>query len=968
MIVVGWDMIVAENAVSPDRTISFGPFRLFPRQRLLLEAGTPVRLGSRALDLLIVLLERPGELFSKDELISRVWPGTHVVEGNLKFQIAALRRALRDGREGRRYLATSPGQGYRFVANVTVESDAEPSPASLSLPTDKLNLPARLTPLIGRAEIVTRLESRLPAQRLITILGPGGIGKTSVAMATAERLIDAYKDGVWCVNFGQITDPALVPNALAAAVHTNISREDPLRSLVAALEAASMLLVLDNCEHVIDAVASLVAAIMGTARGVHIIATSREPIRVEGEHVYRLGPLECPPQSERLTAAEALRFPAVRLFVDRIAANDEDFELRDEDALLVGDICRTLDGVPLPIELAAARVDLLGLQGLAVRLDNLLIALTAGHRTVLPHHRTMRATLDWSYGLLSPAEQTVFSRLAIFSGGFTLAAAAAVVSDADLSEDEIVDLVLELGTKSLVSTDTSFLEPRFRLQTVTRAYAIEKAKGRGELDTLARRHATYFLTLFDAVSRADGEFDKASAALWLEVYNLRAALEWAFTPPGDTAVGIGLAAASVPLWVSTSRLGEWHAWAEKSIDSLDEAGLSGTRQEMILRATLGMSLQLVRNKASKAYAALTRALELAEEFHDADYQVRILHTFWIYHMRTDDVGAALALARRAEPIAASLGSPVALVTAESMFGISLHWAGEHESARRHLERLLQRLLTAPRRYFVHRAGFDLYAVALYVLARILWVQGYPDRAMNVLGESIEEARRLHNPQSLCSTLAFGGIGLALQTGDLDMAERWVAELVDTAQRYALKDFQAWGNAAQEVVALRRGHRNSEQLRLAIERWRAARWHILLPSSDLAEALVDAGDGAEIAAIIDEELDRAERNQVLSIVPEMLRIKGELLLLQDTPNPKLVRDCFMRAIERANAQGALSLELRSALSLALLERSQDRPLEARQLLQSVYDRFTEGFDTSDLKRAKRLLDEWNSAPRPARQRR
>jgi predicted ATPase/DNA-binding winged helix-turn-helix (wHTH) protein len=961
---------LAEEALSADRAISFGPFRLLPRQRLLLEADKPVHVGSRAVDLLIALVERPGELLSKNELIARVWPSTHVVEGNLKFQIAALRRALRDGQEGRRYLATSPGQGYRFVADITIECDAAPSIAPSSPPTNKHNLPARLTPLIGRGDLVARLESRLPAKRLITIVGPGGIGKTSVAMATAERLIGAYIDGVWSVDLARLADPALVLSAVAAAVHINLNPEGPLASLVAALSNSSMMLVLDNCEHVIDAVASLVVAITKGARGVHILATSREPLRVEGEHVSRLEPLETPPSSERLEAAEALRFPAVELFVDRMAASHEEFELRHEDASLVGEICRQLDGIPLAIELAAARVDLLGVRELSARLEEGLQVLKCGRRTVLPRHQTMRATLDWSYGLLSPPEQTILSRLAIFAGGFTLPAAAAVVGDADLGGEEVVDLVLELATKSLVASDGNFLEPRFRLLATTRAYAIEKARERGELDPLAQRHATYFLTLFDSVSHVDAEFDEASAALALEINNLRTALGWAFAPPGDLAVGIGLVAASVPLRVSTSMLGEWHVWAERAIDSLDDAGLRGTRPEMTIRATQGMSFQLVRNRAADGFEALTRALELAETLRDADYQLRILHTLWIYHMRMGEVRTAIALAHRADPIAASLRNPVASATAESMLGIALHWAGEHESARRRLECLLQELTTVPRRHFVHRAGFDLYIVARYVLAHILWVQGYLDHAMNALGESIEEARRLQNPQSLCSALAFGGCSLALQMGDLDMAERLVAELVGTAQRHALEDFHAWGKAAQEVVSLRRGHGNPgpEQLRLAIRRWRASGWHILLSSSDLAVALVEAGDRDETSAIIDEELERAEREQALSMVAELLRIRGELLLLQDRPDPELARDCFMRSIERANAQGALSWELRTALSLALLERSQGRMSEARQLLQGVYDRFTEGFETSDLKRAKRLLDEWTSAPALTPQRR
>ena len=953
----GLAMAVADQDKSAERAISFGPFRLFPRQRLLLEGGKPVHVGSRALDLLIALVERPGQLLSKGELISRAWPSTHVVETNLRFQIATLRRALRDGQEGRRYLETNTGRGYRFVADVAFETEnATARPPSAS-PTGKHNLPARLTPLIGRTDVIAKLASRLPAVRLMTIVGPGGIGKTSVAIAIAERLMSAYEDGVWIVNFEQIGDSASVQSAVAAALRMNFNPEDSVKSLGAVLGPMRMLLVFDNCAHVIDAVASVVAAIMKSAPSVHILATSLEPLAVEGEHVHHLASLESPPESERLTAFEALLFPAVQLFVSRAAAADEGFELRDDDAPLVGHICRRLDGIPLAIELAAAHVDVLGVRGIATQLEQGLQVLAGGRRTALPRHRTMRGALDWSYGLLSAIEQTILSRLAVFPGGFTLAAAA-VVSDDRCSGEEVIALVLELATKSLVSADTESPGQRFRLFKTTRAYALAKLKERDELEMLEQRHAKYLLNLFDAASRNDAEFDKASAALWLEINNLRAAIGWAFAPAGDPAIGVGLVAASVPLWVSRSMQGEWHAWAESAIQSLDAAGLGGTRQEMIIRSTLGMSFTLVRDRTPEAYAALTRALELAEKLRDADYQLHILNSQWIYHARLGETLTVIALAHRADAIAASLGTPVASVTAASMLGIALHWAGEHESARRRLEHLLEELTAVPRRHFIHRAGWDLYVVAQYFLAHILWIQGYPDRAMKILGESLEEARRLQNPQSLCSVLAFGGCALALRLGDLDMAERLAAELVRTAQRYTLGTFHAWGRAAQDIVALRKGHGKPgpEQNRRAIDRWRAGNWHLLLSSSDLAAALVETGDSDLISPIIDEELDRAERQQALSMIPELLRVRGELLLLQESHNPELARDCFMRSIECARAQGALSWELRAALSLAQLERSLGRTSEAHQLLQGVYDRFTEGFDTADLKRAKCILDE------------
>jgi len=314
--------------------------------------------------------------------------------------------------------------------------------------------------MIGRADIVSRLAARLPRQRSITIVGPGGIGKTTVALAVAEALIPGYDHGVWLIDLAPLSDPRLVPSALAAVLGLEIRAENSLPGLIAGLKDKEMLLVLDNCEHVIDEAAALTAGILRGVPGVHILATSREPLRAEGEHVYRLSPLQRPPGTAGLTAAEALGFPAVQLFVERAAASLDEFELSDADAPIVADICRKLDGLPLAIEFAAARVEAFGLHGLATRLDERLRLLTSGRRAALPRHRTLSATLDWSYGLLTEAEQRVLRRLAIFAGGFTLHAAGAVAADATHPKSEIIDQVAELVAKSLVAADVGDAEPR----------------------------------------------------------------------------------------------------------------------------------------------------------------------------------------------------------------------------------------------------------------------------------------------------------------------------------------------------------------------------------------------------------------------------------------------------------------------------------------------------------------------------
>jgi len=477
-----------------DYEISFGPFRLLPAQRLLLEGDAPVSLGSRALDLLIALVERPGELISKSELIAKVWPHTFVVEGNLKLHIAELRRALADGQCSNRYISTVTGRGYCFVAPVTRSVGRCPATAQYSAMEPLSNLPAPLIRLIGRDEVISRIAEQLMHHRLITLVGPGGIGKTSVAVATAERLTASYEHGVWFVDLTAISEPRLLPAAVGSTFRLDTSAEDPFASLLALLSDKRMLLVLDNCEHVIEAAAALALRVSRAAPGVRILATSREPLSVEGERLRRLQPLEVP-VLPGLSAQQALDFPAIQLFVEHAANLLGEFTLRDVDVPVVIDICGKLDGIPLAIELAAASIDALGLQGTAARLDRPLGLPGTRRRTAAPRHQTLRAAMDWSYRLLTEEEQRVLRRLSVFASSFTMDAAAAVAADPTYADSDIVDQVIALVSKSLVATDPVGSFTRLRLMATTRAYALDKLADSGEADAIARRQAGIFRCL-----------------------------------------------------------------------------------------------------------------------------------------------------------------------------------------------------------------------------------------------------------------------------------------------------------------------------------------------------------------------------------------------------------------------------------------------------------------------------------------
>ena len=479
-------LVAAAEPHSTATLIRFGSFSLWPMQRLLLQDNRPVHLGSRALDILIALLERPGDLVGKDELMARVWPKTFVEPANLTVHITALRRALGDGRDGNRFLINIPGRGYRFVAPVTVSGQFKPSFSATSVAGQCHNLPARVTRLIGRRDIVVRLSALITHHRSLTVVGPGGIGKTAVALAVAREVATSYRDGSWWIDLAARGNPQDVAGAVASVLGLELDREKSLTKLLTALRDKEILLVLDTCEHAVAAVADLVAAVLREAPGVHVLATSREPLCTEGEQVCRLAGLESPP-AHCANAERARRFPAVELFLERAAAGIGEFALSDADAAAVSDICNTLEGLPLAIELAAHRVSSLSIAAVAAGLKQPLRLLTAGYRTGPARQRSMRAALDWSHGLLTDKQQVVLRRLSVFSGEFSLQDAAAIVFNQARLDCPMVDEVTELVSKSLIASKVRETQPRFRLSHVTRAYALEKLGESGELDAIARR-------------------------------------------------------------------------------------------------------------------------------------------------------------------------------------------------------------------------------------------------------------------------------------------------------------------------------------------------------------------------------------------------------------------------------------------------------------------------------------------------
>jgi predicted ATPase/DNA-binding winged helix-turn-helix (wHTH) protein len=468
-----------------ERQFLFGPFRLLPGQRLLFERDRPIPIGSRALDLLIALVENAGELMSKDELMNEVWPQTYVEPSNLTVNIAALRRALGDGRNGRRYLVNIPGRGYQFIASVKCQNGERAAPDAVT--ANRLhNLSIPLRRPIGRDKVVSTLAACLMQRRLITIVGTGGVGKTTVARTIAADLIRTFNDGIHFVDLSILTDSRLVARNVAASL--SLPTTNPLEELTSFLKSKKVMLVFDSCEHVIEGAAALILALLRESQDVHVVATSREPLHVDGEHVHRLAPLDVPREvTEGLKAADALTFPAVQLFVERAAESLGGFELTDAEAPAAAAICSMLEGIPLAIEFAGAQLCCSGIEELTCQLASKLHSFGSVD-TRAQRHSSLRASFDWSYNSLTEKESRVFRRVSIFPNAFSLEAATALVSRSERNLFEIRDCLLSLVKKSLLLADVTGRSVRYSLRNIVRAYGLEKLRESGELDELSRVH------------------------------------------------------------------------------------------------------------------------------------------------------------------------------------------------------------------------------------------------------------------------------------------------------------------------------------------------------------------------------------------------------------------------------------------------------------------------------------------------
>jgi predicted ATPase/DNA-binding winged helix-turn-helix (wHTH) protein len=906
--------------MDPAEVATFGPFRLFPTARRLEREGVAVEIGGRALDILVELVNQAGRVVSKAELMSTIWADTTVVEGVLRTHIYNLRRALKDGVGGARYVTSVAGRGYCFVAPVVRSATEASTPTTTELSKLTHDLPPRLARMAGRDDAIRNLAAMLVEHRFVTIIGAAGIGKTTVAVSVAHALLEDFGGAVHFIELEAVTDPSLVAATVASTLGVLVHTEDALVSVQASLRDRRILLVLDNCEHVVGEAARLAEHLFLRAPRVHMLATSREALRVEGERIHRLGPLETP--------------AAVHVFLERAAASGWSADLDDAEIAVVEEMCERLDGVALAIELAASFVGECGLQGAVAMLDDRLRLLWQHSRRSAPaRQQTLHALVGWSYDRLPERERVVLRRLSAFIGAFPLDAARSVVFDEGREDESLPEILNELVGKSLLSSTVEDGSVVYRMLETTRVYALERLAESGELAAASLRHASFF------ARRLLGK--RAS-----DLANVRAGLRWCFSSPQGYEAGVRLAAAAARMLLDRGLVSECYDSCRQALDVIG-ASDRGDLVELELKEGMAVAAMFTRRNSEDVRVALVRAVELARVLARHDDEVRLLGHLNSFLIRTGDFSGALELAERsfAETRGAGrLGS----VRVEWMLGLAHHVGGNQALAQEHLEAALRRAVTSN----------EEPTHALLTLARTLWLRGQADRAATVARSIIDEIATVNHPVDRVRVPIYLA-PIFIWRGEWSEAERLVDMLAEHVDRHSLFSHRAVATALQGELLMRTGRprEGCSLLRKAASTLNADR-HLALSTalaSALAEGLAATGFHGDALDTIERAVREAERRGGTWDLPELLRVKASILASVSPEDARTVDGTLAAAIELARRQGALAWELRAATTLARERLRRGRHRDGVRELAAAYARFTEGMETPDLQAARSLLE-------------
>jgi predicted ATPase/DNA-binding winged helix-turn-helix (wHTH) protein len=905
--------------------LCFERYQLHLRRRVLLDNGRPVALGSRALTILTMLAQHAGEMVPKRELQRRLWQNVMVEDGTLRVHIAALQKVLGESQAGGRCIENIPGQGYRLVVPVTSLTEAEAlerSPTLVWRPPRATAIP-NLNRIIGRTRTLSLVAASLGERQLVTLTGAGGAGKTTVALGVAETSAAQYPDGIFFVDLAAVTEDRLVAGTLAAGLGIATLAPDPVPCICTFLRARQALVVLDSCEHVVEAIAPLVRSVLSEAPAVRILATSREPLAITGEWVHRVAPLEFPARRAVEGCESLLAYSAVQLFVERAQASSEvKFDL--QALQVVAELCRRLGGNPLAIEITAARVALLGLKGLLASLEQGLHLSIGGSRVAVARHRSLRKTLDWSYELLPPVEQAIFRRLAVFRGPFDLNRAVAVVSNGT-DATEVFEALLQLSSKSLIVADSSGQKILYRLLDTARAYAAEQLRAAGELHATHDRHTRMWCTL----GTADVYSQLQHGAAWAVIFNenlddLRATLQWNFSAQAEAPIGSKLRLLS--LWYEFVLAAEYSGWTQWRPVVLS-----------VLEPEYAKPLISVLDRTADCALSPIEVLTVTSQT-DAQHpgtQREASWSLWIEHLVRRDFRVALELADAFRDLPPPRTPSTML---DELLAVIYYYAGELEPACRHAERALTQLGPAADR---DPATPSRECQLHLILMRALWLRGLPELALAVARCGLAAGKASGNAH-LRGLSLLGAISLTHLAGRQSECHAMLATLREHADSQRLEHFQLWVSCMEEILKHTDAAEEPLITMLSPEPWESSR------------AVDSFATVAPIMMIRDTSLG-VEHARGGNLTAEILRVKAELLWrAQGDAAFEQTQSILQRALQIARAQQALIWELRVAMSLARLLSTRGQRSEAHELLAAVYALFREGHQTPDLLSAARLL--------------
>lgn len=881
-----------------DDMVAFGRYQLFPHLRLLLRDGVRLELGERALDVLVQLVGAAGQVVSKDSLLSRIWSKEVVEENNLQAQISSLRKILGNDRN---LITTEFGRGYRFTGSI---QSYRALTSSIGTRQVRSGLPRPRSPLIGRVEELLDLKRLLTTQRLLTLAGPAGVGKTRLAIEVASESSPYFLDGVYFADLAQLGSAASVSPAISSALAGLVGTDAQL-----AFHPKRALLVVDNCEHVASACAGVLEQLLEAHPGLSVLLTSQTPLGLDGEQIYRINPLTVPPYS--INAANAKDYSAVELFVRRVISADYHFEFTENNVEQISTLCRALDGVPLALEIAAARVPSLGLASVTEDLALSSGLLAAQKRQDSGRHRTLGDAMKWSYQLLNSVEQAAFQELAIFPGDFTITAAEQVISAQPEDSPRLIDAIYGLVEKSLVTLQAGTQPICYRYLTMLRAYALEQLGDR--TTTLAERHAHF---VDQMVSRAQQDWMSLPTTQWRRQYqhhidDIRSALTWAFLNYQNRPLGLRILANSAPFWIQLSLHDECR---QRIADALEEAEAPSmeAHQEMMIQAALATSLTWSRGPIPANGQAWTRARDLALQLGDEEMQLQAEYGLWLFHLRSGRYAQALRHGRNMADLALKYRDQAALLTARRLIGTSHHFLGNHAEALIEIESMLDSYVRDERHGSHFRFGLDQRVAGWAFLSRILWLMGNASRARRAAQVAIDEAMALDHACTLCCALVEGSCTVAALSGDAEEVARVSQELNQIAGNHGL-DF--WGLYGSAFALWAQVFQNPNEvsfleLRSALGKLQD---HGFDPAysvflSDFANAMIEQGHSREATELINARLTGDAAEGQLWNAPELMRVKARTLLNKATRQAS-TSEILQRALTLARTQRAKAWEIK-----------------------------------------------------------